>query len=82
VQVGGVTVNPGDIVFGDADGIVTADVATLQELLPLAQAIVQTETVVRQRLETGGASLERLTNYEEHLAARFRRQESKLEFRL
>ena len=82
VAVGGVTVNPGDVVFGDADGIVTADVATMEALLPVAQAIVQTETVVRQRLETGAVSLERLTNYEEHLAARLRRQESKLEFRL
>jgi len=78
----GVTVNPGDVIFGDADGIVTANVATMQQLLPVAQQIVATEAMVRERIESGRGSLATLTNAHEHVAARMQGQESNLEFRL
>lgn len=78
----GVTVNPGDVVFGDSDGVVVGDVATMRELLPVAQEIVATETIVRQRIETVNDTLDTLTNSKEHISARMQRQESNLEFRL
>jgi regulator of RNase E activity RraA len=44
VSCGGVTVVPGDIIFGDDDGIVVASEAEIIALLPLAEAIQQKET--------------------------------------
>ena len=82
VEVAGVTVNPGDVVVADRDGIVTADCDTMERLLPLAREITDAEAAVKEQLESGTSSLEDLTNYREHLAARLRRQASQLEFRL
>jgi len=82
VIAGGVTVNPGDVIFGDNDGVVVGDVATMRQLVPIAQGIVTTETIVRRRIEKGSDTLETLTNSKEHISARMQQQESNLEFRL
>ncbi len=44
VSVGGVTVNPGDLVVGDADGVTVIERAKAASLLPLAQEKVAAET--------------------------------------
>jgi 4-hydroxy-4-methyl-2-oxoglutarate aldolase len=44
VSVGGVTVNPGDLVVGDADGVTVVERAKAASLLPLAAEKVAAET--------------------------------------
>lgn len=44
VTVGGVTVNPGDFILGDADGVVVIERDKIESLLPLAAKKVQDET--------------------------------------
>ena len=39
IRCGGVKVNPGDIVFGDDDGLVVATTAELAEAIPIAEEI-------------------------------------------
>ena len=68
VSCGGVTVVPGDIVFGDDDGIVVASEAEIREVLPLAEAIQKKETEALQRM-AHGESLLGLFNFDEHLAS-------------
>jgi 4-hydroxy-4-methyl-2-oxoglutarate aldolase len=67
VQCGGVTVNPGDMVFGDEDGIIVASVAELAVLLPAAEEIEARERAVIARLQAGEGLLSML-NFEEHRA--------------
>ena len=79
VSCGGVTVVPGDIVFGDDDGIVVASEAEIREVLPLAEAIQQKETEALQRM-AHGESLLGLFNFDEHLASISVGKESTLRF--
>ncbi|WP_377156733.1 RraA family protein [Roseateles sp. UC29_93] len=44
VSIGGVTVHPGDLVVGDADGVTVVERARAASLLPLAEAKVAAET--------------------------------------
>jgi len=44
VSLGGVTVNPGDLVVGDADGVTVIERAKAASLLPLAEEKVAAET--------------------------------------
>ncbi len=79
VRCGGVDVAPGDIVFGDDDGIVIAPLERVAAAVDGAEA--------RTRLELGvlagirrGVPLRDLTNYDAHVAALDRGEESKMEF--
>lgn len=65
VECGSVRVEPGDIVFGDDDGIIVASESELDELIPVAEAIQRTEQTVLERMQRGGGLLEML-NFEEH----------------
>lgn len=67
VHCGGVTVNPGDIVFGDEDGIVVASPDELARLLPAAEQIEARERAVIARLAQGESLLSML-NFDEHRA--------------
>jgi 4-hydroxy-4-methyl-2-oxoglutarate aldolase len=44
ISIGGVTVNPGDLVVGDADGVTVVERAKAASLLPLAAEKVASET--------------------------------------
>lgn len=79
VSCGGVTVVPGDIIFGDDDGIVVASEAEIREVLPLAEEIQQKETEALQRM-AHGESLLGLFNFDEHLASISVGKESTLRF--
>ena len=79
VSCGGVTVVPGDIVFGDDDGIVVASEAEIIEVLPLTEAIQQKETEALQRMARG-ESLLGLLNFDEHLASISMGKDSQLRF--
>ena len=65
IQCGGVEINPGDIMFGDDDGIIVGSTSELATLLPAAEAIKQTEQAVIEHLGNG-TSLLSLLNFTEH----------------
>jgi 4-hydroxy-4-methyl-2-oxoglutarate aldolase len=71
IRCGGVRIAPGEILFGDADGVVVATEAELLAALPRAREIQATEAQLRTRIEAGESLLD-LTNLQEH-AARVRR---------
>ena len=53
VQCGGVRIEPGDIVLGDADGVVVVPRARERQVVDLALAKVRGETDTRQALQAG-----------------------------
>lgn len=80
VSCGGHTINPGDILLGDADGVIAASSDEMTELIPVAEKIRQTECKVLEKLKKGISLLEML-NFQEHLFRVEARKESKLEFK-
>jgi RraA family protein len=79
VTCGGVTVQPGDVVVGDRDGIAVVAEADLPTLLARAEAVQATEAAVMERLERG-ESLFDLLNFAEHYEALRQDTPSKLRF--
>ncbi len=53
VECGGVTVNPGDLVFGDADGVLTVPQPIARQALKLALEKVEGEDRTRAELQQG-----------------------------
>ena len=58
VSCGGVTVFPGDIIFGDDDGLVVASESELSELIPLAEEIQRKEGEAMRQLSEGKSLLQ------------------------
>jgi 4-hydroxy-4-methyl-2-oxoglutarate aldolase len=56
VSVGGVTVNPGDFIIGDGDGVVVVEREVLAGLLPLAEHKVQAEAKRIAQIKEGNTS--------------------------
>lgn len=79
IQCGGVTVHPGDVLFGDDDGIVVATQTELAALIPMGQTIQQTEENALTRMDQG-ESLLSLMNFEEHYRLIQANRESQLKF--
>jgi 4-hydroxy-4-methyl-2-oxoglutarate aldolase len=79
ISCGGVIVNPGDIVFGDDDGIIVASVAELAAILPAAEQIDARERAAIARMQAG-ESLLTMLNYAEHRANLEAGRESSLRF--
>ena len=79
IQCGGVTVNPGDVLFGDDDGIVVASETQLAELIGAAESIQKVEAEVVARMERG-TSLLSMLNFDEHYRAIEAGRDSKLKF--
>ena len=53
IECGGVTVNPGDIIFGDYDGIVVIPQRATREVVEKAMAKVEGENITRDELKQG-----------------------------
>jgi 4-hydroxy-4-methyl-2-oxoglutarate aldolase len=81
IAVGGVDVSPGDIVFGDDDGLLIAAAERIATALDTAELIGRSERAILAAQAQGGA-LHSLTNYDEHVAALDRGEPSALEFRV
>src|SRR5215510_3644776 len=79
ISCGGVTVFPGDIIFGDDDGVVVVSEAEVIELLPIAEEIQRKESEAMRQMSTG-KSLLHMLNIDEHLALVATGKESKLRF--
>lgn len=63
VEIAGVSVTPGDLVFGDLDGVVVVPRAVEDEVLERALEKAAAENVVRQAIERGMSSTEALRTY-------------------
>lgn len=81
VTVGGVTVEPGDIIFGDDDGIIVASTDELAQLIPIAEEIQKNEARVESRMKKGDSLVDML-NFSEHFQKVQDKKESKLAFNL
>jgi 4-hydroxy-4-methyl-2-oxoglutarate aldolase len=80
VTCGGVEVSPGDIVFGDDDGLLIAGPERIAAALDAAESIGRSERVILAA-QARGRSLHDMTNHAEHVAALDRGERSGLAFR-
>lgn len=69
VICGGVEILPGDIIFGDSDGVIALSEQETSALIDAAEAIKETEQKAIKAM-SDGRSLIDLTNFHEHLSAR------------
>jgi regulator of RNase E activity RraA len=81
IACGGVEVSPGDIVFGDDDGLLIAPPERVAAALDPAECIGRRERAILAAQARGDA-LHALTNYGEHVAALDRGEASALAFRV
>ena len=58
VTVGGATINPGDVLVLDADGVAVVEASDVERVLAGAQAREQKEATKRERLQAGELSYE------------------------
>ncbi|MDQ2881076.1 MAG: RraA family protein [Actinomycetota bacterium] len=79
VTCGGVSVNPGDMILADDDGVIVVDPDRIRGLLESASAIKEAEGRLVERLEAGGILSDGL-NLREHLSALTRGEPSSLRF--
>jgi 4-hydroxy-4-methyl-2-oxoglutarate aldolase len=81
IDCGGVEVSPGDIVFGDDDGLLIATAERIAAALETAELIGRSEVAILAA-QARGESLQALTNHDEHVAALDRGDASALAFRV
>ncbi len=79
IKCGGVSILPGDIVFGDDDGIVVMSEKEVTEILDTAEGIQQKEEKVSRKMKEGVSLLDML-NFSEHYEKTSKGEESKLTF--
>ena len=60
VHIGGVVVNPGDIVVGDRDGLVVVEQGAVDDVIRLSRAREDKENGIRAGLEAGKSTVELL----------------------
>jgi 4-hydroxy-4-methyl-2-oxoglutarate aldolase len=63
IECGGVTVRAGDLVVGDADGVVVVPAAAAEEVLRRAEERAAGEDLVRRKLAEGMGALEAFRKY-------------------
>lgn len=80
IMCGGVTVNPGDILFGDGDGVLVGSTETFETCVQQAENIVAVEHQLIRGMKMG-VSLQKMTNFDEHIERRREGKESTLEFK-
>ncbi len=81
ISCGGVPVSPGDIIFGDDDGIVVMSEQEISSILDIAESVQKVEEQVMKKLEEG-SSLFQLMNFSGHYEKIRKGQDSKLIFTL
>jgi regulator of RNase E activity RraA len=81
IACGGVEVSPGDIVFGDDDGLLIAAKERIAAALETADLIGRSERAILAA-QARGEALHDLTNHREHVAALDRGEPSSLAFRV
>ncbi len=63
IEIGGVWIEPGDLIFADLDGVVVIPKKHEQQVLELALEKARTENVVRKAVEAGMSSTAALAKY-------------------
>ena len=63
VEIGGVTINPGDVVIGEFDGVLVVAAGDAERVLLKAEEIVGAEGKVRAEMRAGTSPLEGLRKY-------------------
>jgi 4-hydroxy-4-methyl-2-oxoglutarate aldolase len=81
IACGGVEVSPGDVVFGDDDGLLIAPAERIEAALETAELIGRSEHAILAA-QARGTALHDLTNHGEHVAALDRGETSALAFRV
>jgi regulator of RNase E activity RraA len=81
IVCGGVEVSPGDVVFGDDDGLLIATAERIVAALEDAELIGRSERAILAA-QARGEALHGLTNHDEHVAALDRGEASALAFRV
>lgn len=81
IACGGVEVSPGDIVFGDDDGLLIAPAQRIAAALETAELIGRSECTILAA-QARGEALHDLTNHRDHVAALDRGDASALAFRV
>jgi regulator of RNase E activity RraA len=81
IRCGGAEVSPGDVVFGDDDGLLVATAERIEAALEKAEAIGRSERAILAA-QARGEALPGMTNYAEHVAALDRGESSALAFRV
>jgi regulator of RNase E activity RraA len=81
IACGGVEVSPGDMVFGDDDGVLIAAAERIAAELETAELIGRSERAILAA-QARGEALHDLTNHHEHIAALDRGEASALAFRV
>jgi 4-hydroxy-4-methyl-2-oxoglutarate aldolase len=79
IDCGGVAVEPGDVIFGDDDGVVVMNVEEIKKILATAENIQRIENKVLKKMEEG-KSLVDLLNFHDHYAKISKKQKSDLIF--
>jgi 4-hydroxy-4-methyl-2-oxoglutarate aldolase len=79
LSIENVTVQPGDYLVGDADGIVIGSLAEFMAVIDRAEEIEKFEADLRLKIINSSSLLEHM-NYDDHLAALKSGKESKLNF--
>jgi 4-hydroxy-4-methyl-2-oxoglutarate aldolase len=79
INCGGVPVSPGDILFGDDDGIVVMSEKEITSILEIAESVQKIEGEVLKKMEEN-TSLFKLMNFSDHYERVSKGQESKLIF--
>ena len=81
VNIGGVTINPGDFIVSDANGIVVLDVDEADAILDDAIALASKEDKIIAQLDAG-KRIKDISNVEEHFAAIERGEESAFQWKV
>jgi len=76
---GGVTVNPGDLIVGDDDGLIVGTENEFLQLITIAEEVQRKEDVLLDRMSKGTSLLD-MINFDEHCANIEQGKESQLEF--
>lgn len=79
VVCGGVGIAPGEIIFGDLDGVLVLSESELQRIIPKAEEIQDKEEKALARM-TSGDSLLKMLNFAEHYRNREAGRDSVLHF--
>jgi regulator of RNase E activity RraA len=79
LDIEGVTVQPGDYLVGDSDGIVVGSIEEFLAVIDRAEEIEKFEAELRAKIVNDSSLLDYM-NYDEHLSALQSGQESKLNF--
>lgn len=63
IEIGGVSVNPGDLIFGDIDGVVVVPKAVVPEAIERSLEKARGEKVVRKAIENGMTATEAFASF-------------------